>query len=157
MKTKTILFVCTGNTCRSPMAEAIARDIVRKEYGEKIAVCSAGTFALPGSPATPEAVEALAETGIDAREHRAKMLDTAYVESADLVLAMTADHRQHVLALVPGAGGKVHILGDYAGRTGDLDDPLGRPLPVYREYASRLRGLVAAALARYWREAFAGE
>ncbi len=154
---KKILFVCTGNTCRSPMAAAIAREIIRKKYGGAVEVASAGVFALPGSPATPEAVEALAGFGIDLREHRAALLDPEKVENADLVLTLTAAHRRYVLKLVPGAESRVHTLADYAGIGGDLEDPLGRPLAAYRECASRLHKLVAAALARFGRETGLGE
>lgn len=139
------------------MAEAIARDIIAREYGGKVRVSSAGTDALPGSPATREAVEALAESGIDLGNHRATMLAPVLVEAADLILTMTATHRRHVLDLVPGAAHKVHALSDYAGRGGDVSDPLGQPLPVYREYASLLRDLVAAALTRFVREMGGGE
>ncbi len=146
---KRILFVCSGNTCRSPMAEALAREIILREYGGTIAVSSAGVFALPGAGATPEAIEALAEVGIYLREHRAALLSAAHVENADLVLTMTAMHRRQILQMMPGAGHKVHTLADYAGWGGDLEDPIGRPSAVYRSCASRLRALVVAALARF--------
>jgi protein-tyrosine-phosphatase len=149
MTLRKILFVCTGNICRSPMAEAIARDIIQKEHGGAIGVFSTGTFALPGLEATREAVEALVEFGIELRGHRATALNPGHVEAAELVLTMTAAHRSYVLELVPGAASKVWVLADYAGRSGDLDDPWGRPLSVYRECASRLRGLVAASLTRF--------
>jgi len=154
---KRILFVCSGNTCRSPMAEALAREIIRRQYGGAIDVCSAGVFALPGARATPEAVEALAEAGIDLKGHRAALLSTALVEEADLVLTMTAMHRHQILQLASDSGHKVHVLADYAGWGGDLEDPIGRPLAVYRDCASRLRTLVTAALARFARTGPAGE
>jgi protein-tyrosine-phosphatase len=157
LKKKRILFVCSGNTCRSPMAEALAREISRREYGEAVHVSSAGVFALPGAPATPEAVEALLAAGIDLQGHRAALLSTALVEEADLVLTMTAVHRRQVLQLMPNAAHKVHVLADYAGWGGDLEDPIGRPPAVYRECASRLRTLVTAALARFARTGPTGE
>ena len=152
-----ILFVCTGNTCRSPMAAAIARHIIDREYGGRIRVSSAGVFALPGASATPEAAAALAECGIELKDHRASLLDRAEVRRADLVLTMTAAHRRQVLDLVPEARGKVYTLAEYAGMGSDLEDPLGRPLSAYRECVSRLRTLVAVALARFAGPAGRGE
>ncbi len=142
------------------MAAALAREISGREYGGAVRVSSAGVFALPGTPATPEAVEAveaLLAAGIGLQGHRAALLSTALVEGADLVLTMTAVHRRQALQLVPNATYKVHVLADYAGWGGDLEDPVGRPPAVYRECASRLRALVTAALARFARTGPAGE
>ncbi|NLW07860.1 MAG: low molecular weight protein arginine phosphatase, partial [Clostridia bacterium] len=86
-----ILFVCTGNTCRSSMAAAIAKHLAA-ERGLDIPIASAGIAARAGDPATPAAVEALAAMGIELGDHRARSLEAVMVHSADTILAMTARH-----------------------------------------------------------------
>lgn len=154
---KKVLFVCSGNTCRSPMAEGLARHLLPRpgEWPggeEEILVFSAGVHALPGDPATDNAVEALAEEGIDLRRHRAALLTPEMVHAADLVLTMTSGHRRLVREMAPDHVDKVFTLAEYAGAGGDLADPFGRPLAVYRRYAEDIRHLVRLALERFRQE-----
>ncbi|NLK51377.1 MAG: hypothetical protein GX295_02870 [Syntrophomonadaceae bacterium] len=110
-----ILLVCTGNTCRSSMAEAIARDLLQ-EHGldHRVTVVSAGIAAYPGQPATPEAVAALEKQGIDLSGHQARLLTPQMIKEADLILTMTWAHRQKVLQLVPMAAERVYALKQWA-------------------------------------------
>jgi len=150
---KKILFVCSGNTCRSPMAEGLARRLLpdpgERQGEEEILVFSAGLHALPGDPATENAVEAMAEEGVDLRRHRATLLTREMIVEADLVLTMTAGHRRLVREMAPDQAHKVFTLAEYAGVGGDLPDPFGQPLAVYRRYAGELRHLVRLALERF--------
>ncbi len=158
---KKILLVCSGNTCRSSMAEGLARHLLeQKGLLDSVTVLSAGTAAWAGQPATPEAVTALSEEGIDLSNHRAQALTPELIKEADLVLTMTGHHRQQVLRLVPAAAGKVHLLKKYAESfAGDLEtaesdwayeipDPFGQPLEVYRQVAQELKNNLAIIINR---------
>lgn len=148
---KKILFVCTGNTCRSPMAETLARNILA-EVAEKTAeveVVSAGLAALPGAAAAENAVQALRELGVELEGHAARLLTAELVREADLVLTMTGSHRQQVCSLAPECADKVYTLAGYAGEGADVVDPIGGSVEVYRQCAGEIRRLVARALQKF--------
>jgi protein-tyrosine phosphatase len=141
---RTILFVCSGNTCRSPMAAAIARDLVARRTGPgsvPTRVMSAGTGALGGEAMTREAEEVLRERGIDPGRHRAEPLARAMVAEADVVYGMTRGHVGAVRSLDAGARA---ALVDPGGL--DVPDPIGGPRSVYRETAARLAEAIARRL-----------
>lgn len=113
---RTLLLVCTGNTCRSSMAEALARQYLEeKKRKAELQVISAGLAAVEGAPATPEAIQAAGELGADLRGHRARHLTPELVEQADLILTMTREHKQEILRRMPQARGKVYTLKEFAG------------------------------------------
>jgi protein-tyrosine phosphatase len=142
---RTILFVCTGNTCRSPMAAAIARSLLSAAPPDGITttVRSAGTFATPGQPATPEAVEALRKLGISLERHAATEIDRRALAEADAVFTMTREHADAVLSMDPSAAAKVKTL-DPSGNS--IPDPIGGPQDVYDRAAAYIRDLLSVRL-----------
>ena len=156
--TQQVLFVCTGNICRSPLAEALLRRDLKARGFPEIDVGSAGTGAWDGAPASEGAYLVGLERGLDLSAHRARLLTRELVESADLVLTMARHHRARVEEL--GGEGRVFVLGEYAGRDGDdaeVSDPFGGDLDVYRDTCAELEALSAAVTERLARERQSGD
>ena len=129
-----ILFVCTGNTCRSPIAAALFNKIaLEKDLDGRIE--SAGIFAMDGAPASAGAHHAMKKYGIDLEEHRAKSITPELLKQCDLVLTMTEGHKAQLL---PYAEGKVFTLLEYAGLPGDIADPFGGSNEVYDACAEEI-------------------
>jgi protein-tyrosine-phosphatase len=133
-----LLFVCSGNTCRSPMAEALARKIARRRGIENLNISSAGTNAWDNIPATDEALLVGMEREIDLTGHRARKLTPTIVSEADLIFVMTPGHLEQVKQL--GGRGKVHVIDEYASGTTNqgVADPYGGDLEAYRHTADVL-------------------
>ncbi|MCX7592113.1 MAG: Sua5/YciO/YrdC/YwlC family protein, partial [Kiritimatiellae bacterium] len=128
---KLLVFVCTGNVCRSPMAEHLLRQ--RLGADPEWNVLSAGIVAADGLPPSEAAVSAMAEIGIDIRSHFSQPLTRELVNAADLIVVMTASHREQIRALYPDAVAKVRLLKSFGADTeSDIEDPIGLPLEVYR-------------------------
>jgi protein-tyrosine-phosphatase len=133
-----LLFICSGNTCRSPLAEALARKIATSRGIEDVNVSSAGTNAIDGVPATDEALLVGMERGVDLTGHRSRQLTPAIVSEADLIFVMTPGHLEQVKQM--GGRGKVHVIDEYAseGSEKGVTDPYGGDLEAYRETADAL-------------------
>ncbi|MBI1338367.1 MAG: threonylcarbamoyl-AMP synthase [Phycisphaera sp.] len=146
----TMLLVCSGNTCRSPMAEGIAKKMLAEQRGVDVnqlesagvRVLSAGAFAMPGMPASPEAVEAMSKLGIDLKAHRSQPLTIEMVHEADVIYCMTRGHLEAVKQLVPSAVSKAQPLDP----TGDVEDPIGAGKTAYQRCAELIRRRLAQRL-----------
>jgi tRNA threonylcarbamoyl adenosine modification protein (Sua5/YciO/YrdC/YwlC family) len=148
--TRRILMVCTGNTCRSPMAAGLARSLLAKRLGCKpgeledhgVEVLSAGVLAGEGGRPSPDAVAAAKELGADIAKHKTRKLTDAMIQDADWVLCMTQRQVQEARLLAPTAAGKVRRLDEEA----DIEDPIGMGLEDYLRTARQIQRALEEAL-----------
>lgn len=142
-----ILFVCTGNTCRSPIAEGVLRDMAKREQLPYV-VLSAGLRAFPGAPVSRESVEAalLLEPPVDIATHKARTLKVEYMEASDVVITMTEDLKARVQSAFPKMAYKVYTLNEIAKESGEVADPYGASSAVYETCAKQIQQLIEKGL-----------
>jgi len=137
MSVKRVLFVCTGNSCRSVMAQGFLQHLAQRAGQPDLHVASAGVFAVEGMTATRETQRLLQEIGVDCSDHRARPLTINLVNEADLIFAMEQFQREEILQRFPNATGKVHLLKSYGATPSpeplqvNIADPIGKPMEVY--------------------------
>ncbi len=144
-----LLFVCTGNTCRSPIAAALGRQVADERGLSDLEIASAGTSAAEGQPASDGAVLVALERQLDLTTHRARQLTPELVDAADLILVMGPHHLERVEAL--GGGDKAYLLTTYSSRGAEnraVSDPFGGDLEVYRAAVEELDGEIRRAVDR---------
>ncbi|CAK7049092.1 protein tyrosine phosphatase [Tissierella sp. P1] len=126
-----VLFVCTGNTCRSPMAEGILKSIA-KEKKLSLEVKSAGISVFDGDNASRNSIEAMKKIGIDISKHKARQLHRDLVDEADLILTMSRPHKEIIISNFPSAKDKIFALLEYVYKIDkDIADPYGGNLLLY--------------------------
>ena len=144
-----VLFVCTANRCRSPMAAALFKDLLgRSDLLDQYRVETAGTWAEEGEPATSMARVVMRERGLDLSDHRSRRVTGELLRTFDLVLVMEEGHREALLAEFPDLSARLHLLTAMAGEDYSIRDPLEGTVESYRALADELADLLRRGLQR---------
>lgn len=146
---KSVLFICTGNSCRSVMAQGLLRKYLKEHSREDIKVSSAGISVIEGMMPTSSAIEVMKKEFVDVSGHRACRVSSDMVKGADLILAMEPIHLQTVIGIFPEAKDKTHLLLEYAdaqdtqkNKNPYVFDPIGKPKEVYEEVFLTLKDAI---------------
>ena len=153
MNIQTVLIVCSGNLCRSPIAEGLLKGLLQDAKVQGVRVHSAGTLGIEGEPASAHGIEACErEKDIDIGDHRSKGLDRQMIEDADLIFCMAARHLAWIHQATPDIQVNAHLLKAYAGVPAelgwDVSDPVGMDYATYRTSCLELADLLETALPR---------
>lgn len=145
----TIMFVCTGNLCRSPMAVGLLRDRLAQEgLAGRYKVISTGVWAVEGQPASENGVTVMSERGINISDHTARTITASDVAEAELILVMSREHAQIINNTWPQYKWKVHRLSEMVGKRQDVQDPYGGTVEEYRVCADTLSRYIDQGLPR---------
>lgn len=141
---KNVLFICTGNSCRSIMAEGLLKKLLKEKNKEGFGVSSAGVAAMDGLKPAENTIKAMKKEGVDVSGYKADMLTKDMIDKADLILTMEKGHRDTVLKLSPEAGSKTFLLKEFTCAGKEISplsvpDPIGGPLEVYERILNMLK------------------
>ena len=161
-KIKTILFVCTGNSCRSVIAKGLLKKIIserRDLTSQNIKIISAGTSTISGRGTTREAIEIMSREGIDISQHIAQSLTDEMITEADLILVMESFHKDVIIRRIPQTKNKVYLITEFCRPQGeeelvnpDVPDPIGRPIEVYEESFKIIKEATERMANKFWPE-----
>jgi len=136
---KNVLFVCTGNICRSPMAEGLLRKKLKElKKDRQVDIFSVGITSTTGAGSSPKAISVMKEEGIDISKHESSPLTDDLIKEADLIFAMEEHHKEALLNRIPESSGKIHVL--------NIPDPIGKPIEVYRDTLNLLKKFIPKIL-----------
>jgi protein-tyrosine-phosphatase len=140
---RSVLFVCTANQCRSPMAEALLKSLAaRRGEADRWQIQSAGTWTEPGRPATQLSQAVMRQRSIDVSGHRSRLIDADMLGKAAVILVMTRHHKEAVQAEFPEIRHKVYLLSQLIDRSFDVEDPFGGTLDDYELCATDLQNIL---------------
>ncbi len=152
-KKYTILFVCSGNSCRTPMAEGLMKIKIPQEFEDRVEVVSAGTLGINGSPATYFGIQAAGDLGANISEHRSQGISRELLHTADIVFCMADGHQSILASQYPEFNENVFLLRAFDRPSDeqiyeDIEDPIGRGLPEYQECAQLINSELERILPR---------
>ena len=146
---RSVLFVCTANRCRSPMAEALFKqEVMRRSEAGQWQIQSAGTWTEPGVPATQFSQVVMERRRIDLTQHRSQPVDGELLRAADVILVMTHNHRESLQAEFPEIAERVYLLSQLIDRQFDIEDPYGGSLDDYEACADDIQKILTNGWAR---------
>ncbi len=154
MPVQNILFICSGNICRSPFAEGYLRWRLAQRRRQHVQVQSAGTLGIVGSPASSESIALAEEVGFDLSEHRSRGVSFDAVDEAEIILVMEEAHRRELIRLFPEQAERVHLVSEFhpsvsdPARAPDIFDPIGLPIEDYRRCFALVRDCIDAFVDR---------